>query len=140
MLCLQGVWSTLPVNERKLNAAFRSARSVILIFSVRESGKFQGEVSKGKLINFLLGILCIVNQEQAIQLQIKLHIILPSLIVQFWVYFRFCSTLVRVSSRRFSHPLGPACRHERQDARRSLQNRLDLQVALTYTCFHIEYK
>lgn len=40
----QGVWSTLPVNERKLNAAFRSARSVILIFSVRESGKFQGEI------------------------------------------------------------------------------------------------
>ncbi|XP_062844553.1 YTH domain-containing protein 1 isoform X2 [Trichomycterus rosablanca] len=38
----KGVWSTLPVNERKLNAAFRSARSVILIFSVRESGKFQG--------------------------------------------------------------------------------------------------
>lgn len=39
---LQGVWSTLPVNEKKLNAAFHSARSVILIFSVRESGKFQG--------------------------------------------------------------------------------------------------
>ncbi|KAF7688514.1 YTH domain-containing protein 1 isoform X2 [Silurus meridionalis] len=38
----KGVWSTLPVNERKLNAAFRSARSVILVFSVRESGKFQG--------------------------------------------------------------------------------------------------
>lgn len=38
----QGVWSTLPVNEKKLNAAFRSARSVILLFSVRESGKFQG--------------------------------------------------------------------------------------------------
>ncbi|XP_051528591.1 YTH domain-containing protein 1-like isoform X2 [Myxocyprinus asiaticus] len=38
----KGVWSTLPVNEKKLNAAFRSARSVVLIFSVRESGKFQG--------------------------------------------------------------------------------------------------
>ncbi|XP_073196360.1 YTH domain-containing protein 1 isoform X3 [Lepidochelys kempii] len=38
----KGVWSTLPVNEKKLNAAFRAARSVILIFSVRESGKFQG--------------------------------------------------------------------------------------------------
>nr|6ZD9_A Chain A, YTHDC1 [Homo sapiens]6ZD9_B Chain B, YTHDC1 [Homo sapiens] len=38
----KGVWSTLPVNEKKLNLAFRSARSVILIFSVRESGKFQG--------------------------------------------------------------------------------------------------
>uniref|UniRef100_A0A8C2J5Q0 YTH domain-containing family protein n=1 Tax=Cyprinus carpio TaxID=7962 RepID=A0A8C2J5Q0_CYPCA len=38
----KGVWSTLPVNEKKLNAAFRSARSVMLIFSVRESGKFQG--------------------------------------------------------------------------------------------------
>ncbi|XP_077332591.1 YTH domain-containing protein 1 isoform X2 [Lithobates pipiens] len=38
----KGVWSTLPVNEKKLNTAFRSARSVILVFSVRESGKFQG--------------------------------------------------------------------------------------------------
>ncbi|XP_062925318.1 YTH domain-containing protein 1 isoform X2 [Mobula hypostoma] len=38
----KGVWSTLPVNEKKLNTAFRDARSVILIFSVRESGKFQG--------------------------------------------------------------------------------------------------
>ncbi|XP_056602930.1 YTH domain-containing protein 1 isoform X2 [Triplophysa dalaica] len=38
----KGVWSTLPVNEKKLNAAFRSARSVLLVFSVRESGKFQG--------------------------------------------------------------------------------------------------
>lgn len=38
----KGVWSTLPVNEKKLNAAFRSARSVILVFSVRESGMFQG--------------------------------------------------------------------------------------------------
>ncbi|KAJ4919642.1 hypothetical protein JOQ06_002083 [Pogonophryne albipinna] len=37
----KGVWSTLPVNEKKLNAAFRSARSVVLVFSVRESGKFQ---------------------------------------------------------------------------------------------------
>ncbi|KAF0031798.1 hypothetical protein F2P81_016353 [Scophthalmus maximus] len=38
----KGVWSTLPVNEKKLNAAVRSARSVVLVFSVRESGKFQG--------------------------------------------------------------------------------------------------
>ncbi|XP_044531208.1 YTH domain-containing protein 1-like, partial [Gracilinanus agilis] len=38
----KGVWSTLPVNEKKLNSAFRSARNVILIFSVRESGKFHG--------------------------------------------------------------------------------------------------
>ncbi|XP_012685651.1 YTH domain-containing protein 1 isoform X1 [Clupea harengus] len=38
----KGVWSTLPVNEKKLNTAFRAARSVILVFSVRESGKFQG--------------------------------------------------------------------------------------------------
>ncbi|XP_075885124.1 YTH domain-containing protein 1 [Nelusetta ayraudi] len=38
----KGVWSTLPVNEKKLNSAFRAARSVVLVFSVRESGKFQG--------------------------------------------------------------------------------------------------
>lgn len=43
VVVVQGVWSTLPVNEKKLNAAFRAARSVILVFSVRESGKFQGE-------------------------------------------------------------------------------------------------
>lgn len=49
VLCSQGVWSTLPVNEKKLNAAFRSARSVVLIFSVRESGKFQGTSFKEKL-------------------------------------------------------------------------------------------
>lgn len=45
---VQGVWSTLPVNEKKLNAAFRAARSVVLVFSVRESGKFQGT---GSMIN-----------------------------------------------------------------------------------------
>ncbi|XP_056674139.1 YTH domain-containing protein 1-like [Monodelphis domestica] len=38
----RGIWSTLPANEKKLNAAFRSARNVILIFSVTESGAFQG--------------------------------------------------------------------------------------------------
>ncbi|XP_066430484.1 YTH domain-containing protein 1 isoform X3 [Eleutherodactylus coqui] len=38
----KGVWSTLPVNEKKLNMAFSTARSVILVFSVKESGKFQG--------------------------------------------------------------------------------------------------
>ncbi|KAI5695135.1 hypothetical protein M8J75_011585 [Diaphorina citri] len=38
----QGVWSTLPQNEQKLNQAFRESRNVLLIFSVRESGKFSG--------------------------------------------------------------------------------------------------
>eukprot|EP00057_Strongylocentrotus_purpuratus_P026676 XP_011681150.1 PREDICTED: YTH domain-containing protein 1 isoform X3 [Strongylocentrotus purpuratus] len=38
----KGVWSTLPYNEQRLNAAFREARNVLLIFSVKESGKFQG--------------------------------------------------------------------------------------------------
>jgi hypothetical protein len=40
----------LPVNEKKLNLAFRSARSVILIFSVRESGKFQGKDKSNLLL------------------------------------------------------------------------------------------
>ncbi|XP_064624632.1 YTH domain-containing protein 1-like [Lineus longissimus] len=36
------VWSTPPQNEVKLNNAYREHRNVILIFSVKESGKFQG--------------------------------------------------------------------------------------------------
>jgi len=38
----KGVWSTPPQNETKLNRAFKEFRNVILIFSVKESGKFQG--------------------------------------------------------------------------------------------------
>ncbi|KAI1289345.1 Autophagy-related protein 16-1 [Halotydeus destructor] len=38
----RGVWSTPPQNEQKLNRAFKECRSVILVFSVKESGRFQG--------------------------------------------------------------------------------------------------
>jgi len=38
----EGVWSTPPQNEHKLNGAFSDFRNVILIFSVKESGRFQG--------------------------------------------------------------------------------------------------
>ncbi|CAI8055726.1 YTH domain-containing protein 1 [Geodia barretti] len=38
----KSVWSTPPYNEKKLNKAYRDCRNVILIFSVRESGRFQG--------------------------------------------------------------------------------------------------
>ncbi|KAK3583246.1 hypothetical protein CHS0354_015427 [Potamilus streckersoni] len=38
----KGVWSTPPVNESRLNQAYRACDNVILIFSVKESGKFQG--------------------------------------------------------------------------------------------------
>lgn len=38
----KGVWSTLPQNEANLNLAFRESRNVLLIFSVKESGKFAG--------------------------------------------------------------------------------------------------
>ncbi|XP_065640772.1 YTH domain-containing protein 1 isoform X1 [Hydra vulgaris] len=38
----KGVWSTPPANERKLNDAYRHSTNVILIFSVKESGRFQG--------------------------------------------------------------------------------------------------
>ncbi|CAD5116319.1 DgyrCDS5223 [Dimorphilus gyrociliatus] len=38
----KGVWSTPPQNEIKLNRAYQDCRNVILIFSVKESGKFQG--------------------------------------------------------------------------------------------------
>uniref|UniRef100_A0A8D9BLG9 YTH domain-containing protein 1 n=1 Tax=Cacopsylla melanoneura TaxID=428564 RepID=A0A8D9BLG9_9HEMI len=38
----KGVWSTLPQNEQKLNQAFAESRNVLLIFSVKESGRFTG--------------------------------------------------------------------------------------------------
>lgn len=38
----KGVWSTPPQNETKLNHAFRESRNVLLIFSVKESGRFAG--------------------------------------------------------------------------------------------------
>ncbi|XP_014667135.1 PREDICTED: YTH domain-containing protein 1-like [Priapulus caudatus] len=38
----KGVWSTPPQNEAKLNKAFKECRNVILVYSVKESGKFQG--------------------------------------------------------------------------------------------------
>lgn len=38
----KNVWSTLPQNEANLNQAFRESRNVLLIFSVKESGKFAG--------------------------------------------------------------------------------------------------
>jgi hypothetical protein len=37
-----GVWSTRPANEQKLNQAFNQFRNVLLLFSVQESGHFQG--------------------------------------------------------------------------------------------------
>lgn len=37
-----GVWSTPPSNEAKLNRAYRECRNVLLIFSVKESGRFAG--------------------------------------------------------------------------------------------------
>ncbi len=39
---VKGVWSTPPTNEARLNQAFKEARNVLLIFSVKESGKFAG--------------------------------------------------------------------------------------------------
>ncbi|XP_014289436.1 YTH domain-containing protein 1 [Halyomorpha halys] len=38
----KGVWSTLPQNDAKLNQAVRESRNVILVFSVKESGRFAG--------------------------------------------------------------------------------------------------
>lgn len=40
----KGVWSTLPQNENNLNQAFRECRNVLLLFSVKESGKFAGNI------------------------------------------------------------------------------------------------
>ncbi|CAG0913851.1 unnamed protein product [Notodromas monacha] len=38
----KAVWSTPPQNEAKLNRAFTECRNVLLLFSVKESGKFAG--------------------------------------------------------------------------------------------------
>lgn len=40
----RGIWSTMPQNEARLNQAYRQCCNVILIFSIRESGKFQGRI------------------------------------------------------------------------------------------------
>lgn len=40
---VKSCWSTRPWNETKLNQAFRTCKNVILIFSVKESGKFAGK-------------------------------------------------------------------------------------------------
>ncbi len=39
---VRGVWSTPPANEGRFNKAFKEARNVLMIFSVKESGKFCG--------------------------------------------------------------------------------------------------
>jgi len=38
----KGVWSTPPQNESKFNQAYAESRNVLLIYSVKESGKFCG--------------------------------------------------------------------------------------------------
>merc|ERR1719228_3208150 len=38
----KGVWSTPPQNEAKFNQAYAESRNVLLIYSVKESGKFCG--------------------------------------------------------------------------------------------------
>ncbi|XP_040575948.1 uncharacterized protein Ythdc1 [Lepeophtheirus salmonis] len=38
----KGVWSTPPANEARFNTAFAESRNVLLIYSVKESGKFTG--------------------------------------------------------------------------------------------------
>ena len=38
----KGVWSTPPANEGRFNQAFSEARNVLLVYSVKESGKFTG--------------------------------------------------------------------------------------------------
>ena len=38
----KSVWATPPANEAKINQALKEARNVLLIYSVKESGKFSG--------------------------------------------------------------------------------------------------
>ena len=39
---VRGVWSTPPANETRFNKAYKESRNVLLVFSVKESGKFCG--------------------------------------------------------------------------------------------------
>ena len=39
---VRNVWSTTRANEIRLNKAYYETKNVLLIFSVKESGKFQG--------------------------------------------------------------------------------------------------
>ena len=39
---VRGVWSTPPANEIRFNKAYKESRNVLLIYSVKESGKFCG--------------------------------------------------------------------------------------------------
>uniref|UniRef100_A0A336MJL1 CSON000933 protein n=1 Tax=Culicoides sonorensis TaxID=179676 RepID=A0A336MJL1_CULSO len=56
----KGVWATLPQNEANLNRAFKECRNVLLIFSVKESGKFAGfarmscESKRGPSVDWVL--------------------------------------------------------------------------------------
>ncbi|XP_071953772.1 uncharacterized protein [Antedon mediterranea] len=57
----KGVWATPPINENKLGDAYMSCRHVVLVFSVKESGKFQGyarmrtpPMREGPLVNWVL--------------------------------------------------------------------------------------
>jgi YTH domain-containing protein 1 len=50
----KSVWSTLPINETKLNQSYQESRNVILVYSVKESGKFAG------MILFFFCVVCII--------------------------------------------------------------------------------
>lgn len=56
----KGVWSTLPQNEANLNKAFKECRNVLLVYSVKESGKFAGfarmatESQRGPQVDWVL--------------------------------------------------------------------------------------
>ena len=39
---VRGVWSTPPANETRFNKAYKESRNVLLVYSVKESGKFCG--------------------------------------------------------------------------------------------------
>ena len=46
---VRGVWSTPPANEGRFNKAFRESRNVIMIYSVKESGRFCGFARLGTI-------------------------------------------------------------------------------------------
>ena len=115
----QGVWSTLPNNEQMLNQAFRESRNVLLVFSVKESGKFQG---KG---TFAQTFFLLKSRVEARSWSCSLG---TQVIHCCTISCRFCTHEVRVKTGWPHCQLGVTQWNEPLCTRRCVQNRLDNQV------------
>jgi hypothetical protein len=76
----KGVWSTPPQNETKLNQAFRESRNVLLIFSVKESGRFAGKCNMHlKFSQKISNVAILGSKAKALIINI---VIIPKLLVR----------------------------------------------------------